>query len=363
MSDALTFEDEVLHEYGKLRAREEAKKRYREEKFPPVPIPDTLDLNQLAIEDEIYRIDKLWPVGDKVLLAAEAKAGKTVLIHNVLRSLLTGEPLFGEFKVKPVEGTVAILDAEMNSSMLQRWLLKQGIADKSKIKAYPLRGKASSFQILDKTVLLEWAERLKAQEVEVLMIDPMGPFLSALGLNENTEAREFLYAIDELADRAGITDYLVTHHMGHNDDRARGDSAILGWPAVTWNYKLEKKTENRRTKSDHKSVRSINVVGRVEEVDDFQVSFDKETNHLTFLDVLQAPLFQGENLSETEEKIMSAVGSFSEPTSQNKVIEKSGVMKATAISIINNLVIQGRLNITDGPNRSKLISKSLSQTL
>lgn len=355
---------------------EEAKKRYRELKYPSLPLPAIKNMLDTLTEPELpteHRVDKLWPLGDKVLIAAEAKAGKTVLTHNLARSLLTGENLFGEFKVKPVIGSVVIIDSEMNQAMLTGWLKKQGEGWLRNYGArlYPiaLRGNARSFNILDDHTRIEWSERLQELQAEVLIVDPMGPFLSAMGLNENTEAREFLYALDELMLRANISDYVVTHHMGHGDDRARGDSAILGWPAVTWNYKLGKIQEkNRRIRSDHKSVRSLNIVGRIEEIEDFQITFDKESNHLTYSDVLQAPMFKSESeLTGKKKELVDYVRNMGE-----KEITKSALAvvisgnKQANIDLIDQLVDDGIFVIRkDGDHKTapQYVSLSLRGSL
>jgi len=368
-------ENLIQDKLEQLIANEEAKRRFRDLKYPPLPMPQSRSGTQILEEPSIateQRVDRLWPMGDKVLVAAEAKAGKTVLTHNLVKSLLTGEYLFDQFKVKPVEGNIVIVDSEMNVAMLDSWLRKQGTeflrTYGDRLHFFPLRGNARSFNILDEETLIQWSETLRLLQAEVFIVDPIGPFISALGLNENTEARDLLYAIDELMLRAEVSDYLVTHHMGHGDDRARGDSAMLGWPAVLWNYKLPKTKANNRYVSDHKGMRTMSVMGRVDEIDDFQLVFDKETNHLAFSDVLQAPIFQDtQKLSENEEKILKAVGKFGEPISQNLVITSAGLMKATGIKVIEKLASEGRLVITEGPKQgqypTKLISKSVTETL
>ena len=50
--------------------------------------------------------------------------------------------------------------------------------------------------------------------------------LDALGLDEHRDAGRFLTAFDALLVEAGIRDAFVVTHMGHTNERARGDSRL-----------------------------------------------------------------------------------------------------------------------------------------
>jgi hypothetical protein len=61
-------------------------------------------------------------------------------------------------------------------------------------------------------------------------------------LDEHRDAGRFLVALDALLTEAGIPDALVVHHMGHVNERARGDSRMRDWPDVEW--RLVRQDEN-----------------------------------------------------------------------------------------------------------------------
>jgi hypothetical protein len=98
----------------------------------------------LAEPDEpvAYRIDRVWPAGGRVILAAQRKAGKTTCTGNLLRSLADGDPFLGRYAVTPVEagGTVFAIDTEMSRRMLRAWLADQKISHPERIHVEPLRG-------------------------------------------------------------------------------------------------------------------------------------------------------------------------------------------------------------------------------
>jgi hypothetical protein len=60
------------------------------------------------------------------------------------------------------------------------------------------------------------------------------PVLDACGLDEKTESGRFLVPFGELLGRIGVEEACIVQHMGHNGERARGDSGLLGWPDANW---------------------------------------------------------------------------------------------------------------------------------
>jgi hypothetical protein len=217
-----------------------------------------------------YRVNELWPSGGKVLLAAQYKAGKTTLVGNIIRSIADGEPLLDRFATTP--GTVVLLDDELDESMLRRWMRAQGIKNTPNVRLVSLRGRVHTFDLLNPAVRTEWAELLGG--VDVLILDCLRPVLDALGLSEDKEAGRFLVALDALCKQATISEYGVVHHMGHNGERSRGDSAIEAWPDATWKLL-------RETSDDPASARYFSAYGRDVEIRESRVQYDETTRRLT----------------------------------------------------------------------------------
>jgi hypothetical protein len=127
-------------------------------------------------------------------------------------------------------------------------------------------------------VLTEWAEKLKADGVEFLVLDCLRPVLDALGLDEKTEAGRFLVRFDELLVRADCREAVVVQHMGHvkadsGNERARGDSRLLDWPDVNW--KLV-----RDDLDDPASDRFASAFGRGVEVAEMRLAFNPNLRRL-----------------------------------------------------------------------------------
>ena len=151
----------------------------------------------LAIPDEIiqYRIDSLWPSGGRVVLAAQFKAGKTTLTSNAVRSLADADPFLDRFTTMPAQ--VVLLDFEMDPSKVRQWLRDQQIRNRDSVSVIPLRGKVSSFDILDPQTRAEWAARIRGNDVAIF--DCLRPILDSLGLDENSDAGRLLTALTSSA--------------------------------------------------------------------------------------------------------------------------------------------------------------------
>jgi hypothetical protein len=195
------------------------------------PLVNLVELLAQPDEDVQFRIDELLPVGGRALLAAQYKAGKTSMIANLLRSLVDGDRFLMRFSVAPIDHVV-LIDTELDERMLRRWLRDQGIKKQSAIDVLCLRGRLNSFDITNDVVRADWAQAING--ADFIILDCLRPCLDALGLSEDKEAGIFLTAFDALCREAGAAEGAVVHHMGHGQERSRGDSRLLDWPDVLW---------------------------------------------------------------------------------------------------------------------------------
>ena len=168
------------------------------------------------------------------MLSAQYKSGKTVLVDNLVRSLADGDDFLGRFTVQPAR-RIVVMDDELSESTLRRWLRDQGIVNTAAVAdVVSLRGRLGAFNILDDRCRNQWAARLADLGCDYLVLDCLRPLLDALGLDESREAGRFLVAFDTLLADAGTEDAALVHHMGHQNERARGDSRLQDWPDAIW---------------------------------------------------------------------------------------------------------------------------------
>lgn len=276
--EAERLQDEATKKIYKrrLKVKHEAERELHAEEHPPKPVPIARSLQQRLAQQRSptpWRIAKWQKEGHRALLAAQFKVGKTTFVINLVLSLLDGLPFLGAFGLKPVP-CVGLLDFEMaeeEPGQLDDWYEEAGLKHKDRLKVFPMRGRASAFNIVDPNVRAEWADRLKG--VKYLILDCTRPVMDALGLDENHDAGRFFTAFDELMREADIHEACVVQHMGHTNERARGDSRFLDWPDVIWTLVRES--------DDPASKRFVKAFGRGVDVPETALTFNARNHRLT----------------------------------------------------------------------------------
>jgi hypothetical protein len=258
------------------KAKRDARRQLDAEDRGPVVPPALLTVRERLARPRIrtpWRIEGLQHQGDRIILAAQMKTGKTTLRDNLTRSLVDGDPFLGCLPVTPLAGNLAILDFELSEGKLDDWLSDQRIENDDRVVAESMRGNAAAFDIIDRQTRQQWAAWLRARGIAYLMVDCLRPILDALGLDENKDSGRFLVAFDALLKDAGIPDALIVHHMGHTGDRSRGDSRLRDWPDAEWRLV--------RQDDDPASPRYFSAYGRDVDAPENQLEFDAYTRRLT----------------------------------------------------------------------------------
>jgi hypothetical protein len=265
-----------------LRAQNDARKRLAatevaEIKLPPVTCLDAL----LALPGDPVRmrIESVWPAGGcRTLNAAPAGAGKTTLNCNLIRSLVDGDPFLDAFEVHQCAERIVVIDLEMNQQMLKRWLSRQGVRNTAGVvDVVTLRGEAGLFDLGNDKLRDMWARRLRDLGCDFVIFDCLSPVIHAMGLKEATELGKFLCPLNEMLKEAGVADVLVHHHMGHVEERARGDSTALGWSDANWKQVIDGDHPLKPRYFSTSKVRDAD-----EPVGEGLLSFDKATGRLTY---------------------------------------------------------------------------------
>lgn len=265
-------------EVTRERVKREARRRLESEDRVAAPIPERITLRERLARPRVataWRIHRWQPRGSRVLMAAQFKAGKTSLRDNYVRCLADGDDFLGVHAVSAVSGTIAIVDTEMHENQAEDWLRDQRIRRDDKVIPWFLRGNVRGFDILDPQRRAEWAKQFRGDHVDTFVLDCFRPLLDAFGLDEHRDAGRVLVAIDALLYEAEIPDALIIHHMGHMNERARGDSRLLDWPDVLWKVV--------RQDDQPSSPRFISAYGRDVDVPESQLAYEGKTRRLTLL--------------------------------------------------------------------------------
>lgn len=280
MPDGSSADDAVAIEVLKLQIRDRARQLVRMAQAGPRGArPAAITLAQMLAEPDeplAFRVDRLWPAGGRVMLAAQYKAGKTTLVGNLIRALVDGGRFLDDFEAVRPAGPIVLVDTELGRGMLRGWLRDQSIRDADRVIVYPLRGRLASFDLTDPAIRRDWAVELRHLGAAVLILDCLRPVLDAIGLDENTEAGRFLVAFDAMLNDAGIADALVTHHMGHTGERSRGSSRLRDWPDAEWRLVRERPEDD-----DPAAPRYFSAYGRDVEVAESALSYDSATRRLS----------------------------------------------------------------------------------
>ena len=348
LNDPKVRADALEHEKHVVRIRNEARRAVAAEEQGAVMVPEAITLRELLAEPDAstpMRIVDCQPKDSRVILAAQFKAGKTTLVANLIRSLRDGDPFLGKYAVARVEGTIALLDFEMSKEQLKRWYREQRIANDDRVIVFSMRGRAASFNLLDPQVRAEWAVRLRARGVTYLVIDCLRPILDALGLDEHHDAGAFLVPLDALLADAGIPDALVVHHMGHTEDRSRGDSRLRDWSDVEWRL--------LRKDDDPASVRFFTAYGRDVDLKEQQLGYDAEARQVTVVGGTRRDAKIEEALPVVLEFIISAAT----PPSRAVILKGlsgSEHTKNILIAAIKMGIERGQIVTKKGPRKSQL---------
>lgn len=329
------------HEAQRERIRRAARRLVDAEERPAAVLPEGIDLATMldAPEPETpWRVEGWLPAGSRVILAAQAKLGKTHMAHNLVRALADGVAFLDGPPVVPVEGTVAVLDFEMSQRQLRAWLARQRIEHTERVMVFPLRGAASAFGILDLEVCARWVKLLTAHRVDFLVWDCLRPVADALGLDEHHDMGALLTAFDELLAQAGIPEALIVHHMGHSAERSRGDSRLRDWPDVEWHL-VGERTGRRHARA----------YGRDVDVPETGLTFDAETGRMS--------LVGGSRATAKIDAITEAVIEYvaEHPGASRTTIEEALDHPRRAVRVVlDGIAATGRVRTEDGPKRARL---------
>lgn len=275
-TERLRFGEEYRRQQRARRARQMLDELQTRETSSDRPDLTSLTAFLAEPDDEVrFRIDGLWPRDGRIVLAAQNKSGKTTLTGNVIRCLADGDLFLDHFTVEQAD-RIVLIDNEMSPSLMRRWLREQGIRKTDAVDVVSLRGKLSSFNVLDPRTRAEWAQAIG--EADVLIFDCLRPALDALGLSEDKESGRFLEAMDELLIEAQVGELLMVHHMGHTSERSRGDSRLEDWPDAKW--KLVK-DQPRDAPDDPRAPRFFSAFGRDVDQAEVRLAYDPFDRHLS----------------------------------------------------------------------------------
>jgi len=342
------FEQRVIGAELNIKVRREAERRLKmlEVREPP----EMVDAESfLAETDEpiSWRVDPIMTVGSKVLLVAQMKAGKTNAALNLMKCLADGGKYFDAFDVTIPSGRIAYLDFEMPANLFRHWIRRTGIVNTKKVTVNSLNGFGESFNIMDKSTYDKWVEKFKRQETEFLIFDCLAPVVRSIGIDENSGLAEFVYKLDALCVDAGISEKVVIHHMGHSNERLRGDSALGGWCDSYWRLVMDApKIAGAEPEPD--APRFFGVRGRQTEVPLKMVTYDPHTGWMSIDDdTPREKVFDNRENEILDNAIVVYIGGCNEKVSTSNIRANVKGNNEKIAMRLESLVVRGLLMVED----------------
>lgn len=285
-----TMAAEYWDALNKLRVRNAASETFKLEKIEAAARSvrfgdffEGTDFHARRPDTPRWVMNGLIHYGGSVLLAGQYKSGKSTLMLNLIKSLTTGSRFLGAFEV-PEPMKVAYVDLELGYSLAWNWFDEVPGIQFDKVVYVPRVGQGSQLHMQSETIRSKWARKLRQAEVDVLIVDPLSPVMSALGITEKDSetVRPMLDAFDVLKVEADLKAVIVTHHTGHQEvGRARGSTAFMDWPSAFMSVMKQGEDED--------SPRAFRAFGRDVSVSTTPLIFEEKTRTLQLSSAVYEP--------------------------------------------------------------------------
>ncbi|MDV7135408.1 AAA family ATPase [Williamsia muralis] len=252
---------------------------------PPTPSAEIVVELAKNLPPVEYVVEDLAPKGSNVLLVAEAKAGKTTLVMNLVTAMVQGEKFLGRYAVDAVpEGSsITYLNFELDEAMALGWLRAMLLdADPAgfKRRLFVDHWKGYTLPLPADHVEDYIVEQLLERGSKVLVIDPYGAAINHEE-NNNDDIRAWTNAIDRIARRAELAIVIIAAHsgstsVGASEPRVRGGYRLEDWMSVKWSYTHG--GEINELPPDN--MRYLSARGRDVAVPQFAVDYEPSTRRL-----------------------------------------------------------------------------------
>lgn len=244
--EALTRETE--RQVMRMRAQKAARRLVASEAFVPFDFADNFEDEMAIAPPEVkWTIEGLHVEGGNSTIIAGFKAGKTTMMHSLIRSLVDGAPFLGEHAMREIDGRVMYWNFEVPDNLAKADLARAGFMNRKKLTHWPLRG--LHLDIMD-DIAAEWCvKQMQRLEIEVWILDPYSGAYNG-NENDNSEASAFTKRVDEIKYQSGVRDLFMPVHTGgaqveFGSERARGATKLDDWADHRWILTRDAETQVR----------------------------------------------------------------------------------------------------------------------
>lgn len=290
------------------------------EDFAPPPTSSMLtdDLEE-DTDPPAYRIESLLREGQNLLIVAQYKVGKTTLTMQLLKAYCDGGDFLNYFPVKQPDRNVGVWNYELSPQQWRSWAKRADILHTDRAAVLHLRGfHVDLMTSIGQDFAVEW---LGERDCEVWIIDTYGAAYCGEE-NSNSDARDFLRSVENVARRAGVAEIVFTIHRGaekqrQGEERARGATRVHDWTDVAWTY-----TKNT------KGTRFLSALGRDVEHPEFSLGFDREAGALRFDDLKSRGTDRIESIAHDVMLHVRGLGKCRDPLKQSPEARRAHATRA-----------------------------------
>ena len=277
-----------------------------------------LEENLYSINDIPDELEVEWLVkgiiakGHHTLISGREKSGKSTLIGGMLKALT--HPDGGKFLDIEVEGNKKIMVLSEESQT--QWKIRKRTHNINGTIDITSNMFAKQSRQGWKTFCHYLAKKLRRENYDLLVIDPLAYFAPWRDENSSTEVTESMIPLDAFKG-AGIA-LLSCHHGSKSSGQARGSTAITSMPDINLNLSYpRKKVDNYETDDLDTSNRFLRGQGRFTEVEkSIKLSFNPLTE--TYERRLSN---QEEAKINSQSKVIEVIRESLEPISKNEISE------------------------------------------
>jgi hypothetical protein len=177
----------------------------------------------LQLSEVLWLVPGVIPAGDLTFVGGRPKAGKTLLVVDLIRCLLSGESWVG-FPSTGVKHKVILVTDDQGDCDTKAMLQRQGLWDHDRLLW------SSSFR-LDEQQLNQLLDDIKANPGAVVVVDSLRSISRGLAANENDPALGvLLYDLKTAVMAAGGT-LLMIHHASKSSNEV-GVEALSGHSSI-----------------------------------------------------------------------------------------------------------------------------------
>jgi hypothetical protein len=227
--------------------------------------------------EPVYVIKDVMPLDSVCQLNAQYKTGKTTFMTNLVQSLATGQPFLGRFAVHSgFKGNIAHWNLEVGQRTLLGWYARQQIPVEALDRCYPLSVRGNVSLDFKNPLAVDWTIKwLTNNNIRAWIIDPLSK-LYRDDENSNSEFTQWWQQLEFIMAETKLKLVVIAHHTGHNGQRARGASAMMGNPDVLLSYTHRGQLGD----SPPDNIRFLEGLGRDVELPAVEIDFESERHRL-----------------------------------------------------------------------------------